>query len=238
MSKNFLRTAAIGVGGLVLAGTAWTAVAVGPGGAPGRQATPSATTTIASTLSEATASDLIFSRDEERMARDLYAAIAARYDGALPFANITNSEQRHFDAVGVLLERYGLDDPAVGMAAGRFKDAEVQALYDELWAKAQTSLEAAYQAGISVENRDIADVKTGLGDATQADVDRVFTNLLRGSEMHLSAFTDAANGVLGEHTGMQAGRTSDATRGMGAGMRNGAGMGGGAGPGDGTCVNG
>lgn len=246
MSKNILRTAAIGLGGLILAGTAWTAVAAGPDQTPGRQGTPSATATATSTLSTATAADLAFSRDEEKMARDLYAAIAAQYGDALPFANIVNSEQRHFDAVGVLLDRYGLADPSAGLAAGKFTDAEIQKLYDTLLARSKTSLAEAYQVGIAVENRDIADVKQGLDDASQADVDRVFTNLLRGSEMHLSAFTDAANGVLGDHTGM--GPNSDTARGnargngagMGAGMgpRAGAGGGMGNGVGDGTCVNG
>ena len=248
MSKNILRTAAIGLGGLLLAGTAWTAVAAGPnagpnaGATPGRQGTPSATATATETLSAATASDLAFSRDEEKMARDLYAAIAAQYDDALPFANIVNSEQRHFDAVGLLLDRYGLADPASGKEAGQFANAEIQALYDKLLAQSKVSLDEAYQVGIAVENRDIADVKQHLEDATQADIDRVLTNLLRGSEMHLSAFTDAANGVVGEHTGM--GPNSDTARGNGAGMGSGAGMRAGAGMGtgdgvrDGSCING
>ena len=54
------------------------------------------------TASPELAEALAFTREEERMARDLYAAIADRYDGARPFSMVTNSEQRHFEAVGTL----------------------------------------------------------------------------------------------------------------------------------------
>ena len=93
-----LTAAAVGVGAL-LAGV----VALGQA---------SATTTAASsTMADSgVASALVFSREEERMARDLYAALADRYDGARPFSMITTSEDRHFDAVGTLLQRYDVPD--------------------------------------------------------------------------------------------------------------------------------
>ncbi len=112
MSKNIFRTAAITLGGLALAAGAWTAVAA-----------PRDTLPADTSISAAVASDLAFSRDEERMARDLYAAIAAQYDNAAPFSMITNSEQRHYDSIGVLLTRYGVPDPSVGKAAGVYANA-------------------------------------------------------------------------------------------------------------------
>ncbi|HBX79663.1 MAG: DUF2202 domain-containing protein [Propionibacteriaceae bacterium] len=237
MNKHILRLAGIGIGGLLLAGGAWTAVAAGPGNpTPNR---PAATAPATSTLSAATASDLVFVRDEERLARDLYAAIAAQYGDALPFSTIVNSEQRHFDAVGVLLERYGLADPASGQPAGQYANPALQSLYDTLLAQSKISLAEAYKVGIAVETRDIADVKKGASDATQADVDRVFTMLLNGSEKHLSAFTDAANGVTHTETDMR-GQASDsaATHRNGMGAGTGAGNRSGGGQGDRTCISG
>lgn len=220
MSSTIFRTAAITLGGLALAAGAWTAVA-----AP-RETLPTDTT-----VSAAVASDLAFSRDEERMARDLYAAIAATYDNAVPFSTITTSEQRHFDSVGVLLVRYGVPDPAAGKAPGTYANAEIQKLYDTLLAQSKTSLAEAYKVGVAVETRDIADVKDSMATATQVDIDRVYGSLLNGSQMHLQSFTDATNGLVSTHVGdgtragMNRPTTAGATNGTGTGTATGVGNG-------------
>ena len=60
-------------------------------------------------LSDQARLDLLFTREEEKLARDVYDAL----DGnGQPFINIQASEQRHFDAIGALLTQYGLPDPA------------------------------------------------------------------------------------------------------------------------------
>src|SRR5450759_1544305 len=187
LTKNILRPVAISMGGLALAAGAWTAVS-----AP---YVPTDTTAISTQVK----ADLAFSRDEERMARDLYAAIAAQYDNAIPFSTITTSEQRHYDSVGVLLTRYGVTDPATGKAAGVYANADIQKLYDSLLAQSKVSLTEAYKVGVAVETRDIADVKDAINTSTQADIDRLYTNLLSGSQMNLPSFTDATNGIVSTH---------------------------------------
>ena len=240
LTKNIVRTVAISMGGLALAAGAWTAVA-----AP---SVPTDTTTISAQVK----ADLAFSRDEERMARDLYAAIAAQYDNAIPFSTITTSEQRHYDSVGVLMTRYAVADPSAGMPPGVYANTDIQKLYDSLLAQSKTSLTEAYKVGVAVENRDIADVKDAMNTATQADIDRVYANLLNGSEMHLQAFTDATNGVISTHVadGTQGNmnRTNSARvtngtaagtgTGVGYGTRAGYGMNGtqGNGTGTGICI--
>jgi hypothetical protein len=246
MSKNIFRATAITLGGLALAAGAWTAVAA-----------PRDTVPADTSVSTAVASDLAFSRDEERMARDLYSAIAAQYNNAVPFSTIVNSEQRHYASVGVLLVRYGVPDPSTGKAAGVYANADIQKLYDTLLAQSKVSLTEAYKVGVAVETRDIADVKDSMATATQADIDRVYGNLLNGSQMHLQAFTDATNGLVSTHVedgtrgGMNrttTGGSANAT-GMGTGVGN-TNRGGNAmnrtqgtgaygnGLGDGTCVTG
>jgi hypothetical protein len=228
-----ITAAALGVAGLLAGG-----VAVSQAYA----ATPSAPT---ATASSAVTSALTFSRDEERMARDLYAALADTYDGARPFSMITNSEDRHFDAVGTLLERYGVADPAAGKTAGTYADPSVQKLYDSWLAKGKTSLEAAYQVGVEVEQRDIADLNKSIAGDLPADVDTVLGQLVQGSQRHLTAYQRAVAGDVGTGSGMMNGRSGNATSpgrgngmrngtGAGAGMRNGAGNGTGAGMG-GDC---
>lgn len=163
---------------------------------------------------------LTFSREEERMARDLYAALAKKYDDALPFSRITLSEQRHFDSVGMLLTRYGVADPAAGLSAGKYADPAIQDLYDGWLAQGNKSLTEAYQVGFALEKRDIADLKAELKTIKQTDVKYVLERLLAGSENHLRAFTAAANGTLGTGAG-QGGRRGPGAGQAGQGARQG-----------------
>lgn len=140
------------------------------------------------------AHDLQFSREEERMARDLFAALAERYDGAEPFANVTLSEERHFAAVGELLERYGVADPSEGLPPGTYADPTVQRLYDAWFAQGMTSLDDAFDVGVALETQDIHDLQAVLDDATEKDVITVYTHLLEGSYNHLEAYENAAEG--------------------------------------------
>ncbi|HSO64579.1 MAG TPA: DUF2202 domain-containing protein [Ornithinibacter sp.] len=224
--KTTIRTtaAALGVaallGGGIAAGSAFAA-----------------TTTAASDSDVATA--LTFAREEERMARDLYAALAAEHDGARPFSNITRSEDRHFDAIGTLLDRYDVTDPSAGKAAGTYAVAVVQDLYDGWLKEGKTSLDAAYRVGVELEQRDVADLEKTIADDLPSDVDTVLGNLLEGSKQHLAAYERAVAGDLGTGTGGRWGDT-DATpngtpRNGAPGMMNGRnGKGFGNGPGTGS----
>ncbi len=175
-------------------------------------------------------------RDEERLARDIYTALAAKYAQAAPFVNIARSEQVHFDTMGLLLTRYGVADPSAGKNPGTYADPALQSLYDKLLASGSESLAKAYDVGVAVENLDIADLKTAISQTSQADVKAAFTNLMNGSANHLAAFTAAKDGkILGARNGqgMQNGRSgANATgqRGNGRGQGMNAGTGAGCGP--------
>ena len=208
-------------GGMALllgAGLAGTAVATAQ--------TPTASALSATAIADDTrAADLAFSRDEERMARDLYTLFGQTYDAAI-FTRIAASEQQHFDAVGTLLTSYAITDPAVGQPAGTYANADVQKLYDQWKAQGLTSVQDAYAVGVALEQTDIADLQGILTRNTDADVQRVFTHLLAASQHHLDAFTNAVNGgtdavfCTGSGTGAQLG-----ARGDGQGMGDGTGMG-------------
>ncbi len=233
MTHTLLRAAAIGIGGVALAAGAWTATAAPWAPADG---------TTTATLTSAERADLLFSRDEERMARDLYASIATQYGDAAPFRTISASEQRHFDAVGVLLTRYGLSDPASGKTAGVYADADIQKLYDSLLAQAKTSLTEAYKVGITVETRDIADLRSAIETSSATDVDRVYMTLLAGSDSHLKALTNASQGIVtptgaAVHRGQADGTAAPGRYGAN-GSAGAAGRAGGPGYGNGVCITG
>lgn len=181
---------------------------------------PTTTTTVSATV----AKDLAYMREEERLARDTYLAIAKLYpNNATPFERIAAAEQRHHDAMGILLARYGLSDPSAGKAAGSYADPALTDLYGSLIAQAKTSLTEAYKVGVAVEQVDIADLNKALAATLPADVKAAFGNLKAGSDNHLAAFTALRDGKsVGVGTGMgpQNGRS-----GHGAGPGTGTGYG-------------
>lgn len=211
-------------------------LAVGLGAANAQsQYTGAGTPTVATAADATLTSTLQFNREEERMARDLYAAVADLYDGARPFSMITRSEQRHFDAVGRLLDTYGITDPSSGRKAGSYADPTLQKLYDGWLADAKRSVDAAYQAGVELEQRDIADLEKSIATSTKTDVDAVLGNLLSASRRHLTAFQNAAGGDLTPNGfGPGQGQGPGAGNGTGSGMGRHGGMGGNGRMGGGT----
>ncbi len=130
---------------------------------------------------------LVFMREEEKLARDVYQLLNEKYN-LLVFANIAESEERHFSAVGVLLSRHGIPDPTEGKAAGVYTDPKLNLLYAELIAKGTKSAQDALEVGLLIEETDIKDLEAALKVAAKPDIKRVFTNLLDGSYNHLDAF--------------------------------------------------
>jgi hypothetical protein len=96
-------------------------------------------------------------------------ALADQY-GLPVFANIARSESLHMDAMLTLLNAYDLPDPAAGKQAGEFTDATLQALYDDLLARAQDSSAEALRVAALVEETDILDLQARLAQTDQADI--------------------------------------------------------------------
>lgn len=139
------------------------------------------------TLTEDQLATLKAMAEEEKLAHDVYVALDAKFGGVV-FERIAASEAKHLNAVRRLMVRYGVDDPTAGLSDGEFASDSVKQLYDELLAKA-TTLEEAMAVGADIERMDIDDLKAAIADATQRDLKRVYSNLLRGSQRHLVAFT-------------------------------------------------
>ena len=136
---------------------------------------------------EAEADGLVFMREEEKLARDVYRTLGEIWDTPI-FSNIAASEQRHMDAILGLINRYGLDDPMYAETVGLFENQELQAMYDDLVDMGSESVEAALEVGAIIEEVDIVDLAEFLAGTTSEDITRVYENLLRGSRNHLRAF--------------------------------------------------
>jgi len=125
-------------------------------------------------------------REEEKLAQNVYLYLYDQWK--LPiFSNISNSETRHFDAVGYLLKNFEIEDPALS-EMGKFTNHEIAFLYDSLTQKGSESIVEALKVGAFIEEFDIADLRKLLAINNDSIVEGVYQNLLRGSNNHLRAF--------------------------------------------------
>ena len=147
-------------------------------------------------LSAGERATLAFVREEEKLARDVYDAL----DGnGQPLVNIKASEQRHMDELRVLLDRYGLPDPAATTAIGEFVDGDLRALYASLVAQGQVDAASSFTVGCTIEDLDLRDLARATADATHADLDASYELLMLGSRNHLRAFYSRLLAVGGSY---------------------------------------
>jgi hypothetical protein len=147
-------------------------------------------------LSAAETAALLYMREEEKLAHDVYVSLYAQW-GLGIFQNIANSEQTHTDAVKTLIDRYGLVDPASAQV-GVFSDPGLQELYTSLVVHGSQSLAEALKVGAAIEEIDILDLEERLSQTDQADIQQVYQNLLDGSGNHLRSFVSTLQVQTGE----------------------------------------
>ena len=141
-------------------------------------------------LTEGEVTGLLFMREEEKLARDVYLTLEAEW-GMNIFGNIAASEQSHTDAIKALLDQFGLEDPMLVDEFGVFQNEELQALFDDLVTQGRLSLADALKVGAAIEEIDILDLEAQLAQTTNPDIRVVYENLLKGSGNHLNAFVRA-----------------------------------------------
>jgi hypothetical protein len=172
--------------------SAGPALARGPNGPSGPAAQPQVQQP-AVTLSAEESDALLWMREEEKLARDVYLKLYKRWKKPV-FQRIAASEQRHFDALGAKIDLYGLTDPALP-ARGEFTNTELQALYDQLVASGNPSYVAALTVGATIEDMDILDLQQAIEGTDDAALRTTYQNLLEGSKNHLRAFVGQLRSV-------------------------------------------
>jgi hypothetical protein len=148
-------------------------------------------------LTEEEKNDLLFMREEEKLARDVYLTLFEKW-GTPVFANIAASEQQHMDAMLILLNTYKLPDPAAATVVGEFVNMELQELYDALIQRGNQSVLEALKVGGIIEETDIEDINAAIETSRLAKIDSVYENLLEGSYNHLRAFAQQITSLTGD----------------------------------------
>ena len=141
---------------------------------------------------------LKFTREEEKLARDVYISFSALY--SIPvFKKIFKSEQIHMDKVLCLLIHYNIEDPASDLI-GVFKDSFLQELYNSLITKGSASLTEALIVGATIEDLDMVDLRECIHQTENEAIITIFGNLMCGSGNHLRSFIKLLENLDVEYT--------------------------------------
>lgn len=142
---------------------------------------------VSGTVNEAETAGLLFMREEEKLAGDVYAYLYAKYK--LPvFLNISKSENAHVSAILRLLDGFKIADNS-SKTPGIYVNAHLADLYKQLIDMGNLSVNDALKVGVMIEQTDISDLKKELLLVQNASIKTVYTNLMAGSNAHLKAFS-------------------------------------------------
>lgn len=138
------------------------------------------TETTTNIVPDTTRETLKLAYSEERLAEDVYTLMVGKYPQFTEVMNIINSEEKHSEAVGRLLDARGIPRPTdYGSYSGT---------YEVLKNMIDTSLTQAIEAGVMVEAWDIDHLLEEDKKIEDSDVRQVFENIGGGSFNHLRAF--------------------------------------------------
>ncbi|MDD3620489.1 MAG: DUF2202 domain-containing protein [Desulfobulbaceae bacterium] len=168
---------------------------------------------------------LVFMREEEKLARDVYLTLMEMYPDEQAFSNIgEGSEQTHTDTVRDMLAKYSIPDPnpdandlphSIGVYTGEEYGWYFSEKYNELvdWG-AQSVLDALY-VGAFIEELDMVDIvgcpkvivdtdntigpgECGLEYTDEKPLKNMYANLVEGSKDHLRAYVKNIESIIGE----------------------------------------
>ncbi|TNF33770.1 MAG: DUF2202 domain-containing protein [Gammaproteobacteria bacterium] len=181
------------------------------------------TSTGSGVLDLAEATHLIFIREEEKLARDVYMTLSTLYPSARIFVNIgEGSEQTHTDMVRDKLEAYGIPDPNpdtnnLPTSIGVYTGEEFGGYFTEKYVYlievgSRSELDALY-VGAFIEELDMHDIvecpdyiedsdngidECGMEYTDEQPLINTYSTLVDGSKNHLRSFVGQIEAIIGE----------------------------------------
>ena len=163
---------------------------------------------------------LIFMREEEKLARDVYQKLGEMYPNSTIFGNIDDSEQQHTTAVKEMIKNYGYEDPNTNDNIGAYTGEDYGWYFTEKFEQliergSISELEALY-VGAFIEELDMMDINqcpkvivetdNDINDISEcgkvytdkADIRELYTSLLAGSDSHLAGYVKNIEKSIGE----------------------------------------
>lgn len=148
---------------------------------------------ILSQLSAGELETLLFTREEEKLAHDVYVYAYSKYGNSV-FDNIAASESQHVTSILNSMENFKVDDPLNGSETpGEFTIPALQTLYDELIARVDKSKSESLIVGLYIEDLDIRDLDYAITETDEPSLIQVYENLKCGSKNHMRSFENLAS---------------------------------------------
>ncbi len=150
------------------------------------------------TINDEEKAGLVKMREEEKLAFEVYSFLDEKWNHQV-FNNIKQSESRHGVMVKELLDQYNIKDPYI-KTNGKYANADLQKLYEELITKGSQSIKDAFTVGAIIEDMDIADLDKLIAGTSNKDLLNVYENLNLGSRNHMRAFSRQLEMAKGSYT--------------------------------------
>ena len=140
---------------------------------------------------------ILATREGSKLSRDVYRYLAGLW--SLPeFTSNAFNGQIHTDTLLLLIERYGLQDPAAAKSEGQFSTDRWQGLYTEFTKAGSESELSALQAGLRLEELGVQHLQTMLAQTGKDDLRLVYAAILRGAALNLRDLAVAFRRMTGE----------------------------------------
>lgn len=141
-------------------------------------------------LSKKEQESLLFMLEEEKLAHDIYTQMYQKWN-IKQFGNIKESEKIHIEKVQLLLDKNKV--PYEILPLGKFKNQNLQNLYNNLITKGNLSEIEALKVGATVEEVDIFDLIRLKKETQNKQIIDTYNLLECGSRNHLRAFSRGLN---------------------------------------------
>lgn len=128
---------------------------------------------------------LLFMLEEEKLAYDVYTHFYQKWE-TTQFGNIRGSEQTHIEKVQEILDKNEISYTLLD--EGKFRNVELQKLYNDLISRGNVSEIEALKAGATIEDVDIFDLKRLKNQTKNEDIISAYNFLECASRNHLRAF--------------------------------------------------
>jgi hypothetical protein len=138
-------------------------------------------------ISQQDVSWLVRMREEEKLSRDMYTTLWKKWENKI-FIDIAKIEQKHMNAVKILLVKYWIEDPVKDDSIWVFSSFAVKKLYDDFVSQWNKSLLDAFILSADAESLDILDLSDLAEQTHNPDIIAVYNNLIIWSRNHLRSY--------------------------------------------------
>lgn len=130
--------------------------------------------------------DFKYLLEEEKLASDVYSVLGEKWNLKI-FSNIHSSEMHHREMVNRILISENISYELF-QEIGKFKNAEIQELYNSLIKKGLKTVKDALEVGLAIEEKDIADLELIIKQTKNQTHLDTLSALLTASYRHKAAF--------------------------------------------------